>query len=216
MNKKIWVGRVAAVAISVLFVLIDRPAGASGSASSLVEEFNRTLITVVQTADRRMQERYDLLAQHVERAFNLPFMLQESAGSRWRGANEDDRAKLVAAFTRISIGTFLFRFRDYEGESFKVLGEGEGSDDTRLVYTEFVRPGRSAIPVTYVTRQFGSSWRIVDLLIGGSMSELAMRRSEYAYILRQSGIGGLIAKLNERADQILVGTSSAGSPGASR
>ena len=215
MQKNNWVVRLAAV-LFVLLALTDRPAGASGSATSLVEEFNSTLMTVVKTADQRMQERYDLLAQHVERSFNLPFMLQETAGSRWRGANEEERAKLVAAFTRISIGTFLFRFRDYEGESFKIVGEGEGSEDTRLVYTEFVRPGRPTIPVTYVTRQFGPSWRIVDLLIGGSMSELAMRRSEYAYILRQSGVAGLIAKLNERADQILVGMSSAGSTGAAR
>jgi phospholipid transport system substrate-binding protein len=215
MNKNSWVVR-ATFALFVLLPFSDRPVLASGSAASLVEEFNTTLITVVRTADRRLQERYDMLAQPVERAFNLPFMLQETAGTRWRGANEDERAKLIAAFTRISIGTFLFRFREYEGESFKVLGEAEGADETRLVHTEFVRPGRPTVPVTYVTRQFGAGWRIVDLLIGGSMSELAMRRSEYAYILRQSGIGGLIARLNEKADQMLAGVTSSGSAGASR
>jgi len=208
MHKKNRVVRIA-VALCVFFLLSTaQPAGASDPASSLVEEFNAKLLTVVRTADRRMQERYDMLAQPVERAFNLPFMLQETAGTRWRGANDEERAKLVAAFTRISIGTFLFRFREYEGESFKIVGEGAGPDESRLVYTEFVRPGRSTIPVTYVTRQFDTRWRIVDLLIGGSMSELAVRRSEYAYILRQSGIDGLIAKLNERADQILTATAA--------
>ena len=153
MYKNHWVVR-AAFALFVLLVAIpDRPAWA-GDAANIVEEFNAKLMAVMKAADRRLFERYQMLAAPVERTFHLPFMLQQAAGARWRGATEEERARLVQAFTRLSVGTFVFRFREYEGETFKVVGEGEGANQTRLVFTEFVRPGRQTVPVTYVARQF--------------------------------------------------------------
>ena len=50
--------------------------------------------------------------------------------------------------------------------------------------------------------QSGGAWRIVDVLLDSSISELAVRRSEYARVLRKDGIDGLIATLGEKADAL--------------
>jgi phospholipid transport system substrate-binding protein len=47
---------------------------------------------------------------------------------------------------------------------------------------------------------------ISDIYLDGAISEVATRRSEFAAILKNEGIEGLIAGLNRKAD-ILTGTS---------
>jgi phospholipid transport system substrate-binding protein len=49
-----------------------------------------------------------------------------------------------------------------------------------------------------------TAWQIRDIYLSGSISELATRRSEFAAILRTTGIDGLIASLNKKADDLQI------------
>jgi phospholipid transport system substrate-binding protein len=49
-------------------------------------------------------------------------------------------------------------------------------------------------------RKAGEAWLISDVYLDGAISEVATRRSEFAAILRNEGIDGLIAALNRKAD----------------
>ena len=53
-------------------------------------------------------------------------------------------------------------------------------------------------------------WRIADLYLNGTISELAVRRSEFAYVRQRQGVDGLIAELNRKAD-LLLSTAITGS-----
>ena len=63
------------------------------------------------------------------------------------------------------------------------------------------------VKVDYMMRRNGDSWLISDISLDGAISEVATRRSEFATILRNDGIDGLIAALNRKAD-ILTGTTA--------
>ena len=65
----------------------------------------------------------------------------------------------------------------------------------------------SPVALDYVTRQAGDRWQVVDVYLTGTISELATRRSEFAAILKNEGIDGLIAALNRKAD-LLTGTTA--------
>jgi hypothetical protein len=59
------------------------------------------------------------------------------------------------------------------------------------------------------TRRNGESWLISDIYLDGAISEVATRRSEFAAILKNEGIGGLIAALNRKADILTATTAKA-------
>ena len=62
-----------------------------------------------------------------------------------------------------------------------------------------VTKGRSSAPaLNYLLRQNAGIWRIFDVYLDGSISELATRRSEYTSILDDQGFDGLIDRLEER------------------
>ena len=74
--------------------------------------------------------------------------------------------------------------------------------DLQLVYTHIVTPktGKpdAVIKINYVTKEFKGGWKIVDILLGGGISELAVKHSEYRNILRRNGISALVKKLNKK------------------
>ena len=61
--------------------------------------------------------------------------------------------------------------------------------------------------VDCLMRQNGEAYPISDIYLDGAISEVATRRSEFATILRNEGIDGLITALNRKAD-ILTGTTA--------
>jgi phospholipid transport system substrate-binding protein len=56
-------------------------------------------------------------------------------------------------------------------------------------------------------RRSGEVWLISDIYLDGAISEVATRRSEFAAILKNEGVDGLIAALNRKAD-VLTGTTA--------
>jgi phospholipid transport system substrate-binding protein len=48
-------------------------------------------------------------------------------------------------------------------------------------------------------RQFGDEWRIIDVYLKGTYSEVATKRSEYSSILRDKGVDALIRELDAKA-----------------
>jgi len=175
----------------------------------VVETFHQSLLDVMKVAaTTKIQRRYEKLEAPISAAFNLPFMIQIASGPKWKSASEQEKAKLIDAFKRVSVGTYAQRFDGFSGERFETLGEQDGPSGSKLVQTRIVRPNKEPVPITYVMRRFGDNdWRIVDVIVSNGISELAVRRSEYNTILNEGGPSELVVKLNQKADAILTGAA---------
>jgi phospholipid transport system substrate-binding protein len=186
-------------------VPVTGPVRAEGGPAAVVDGFHQTLLDVMKRAEALgIEGRYRVLAPRVEETFDLQRMLRVAAGSRWTKASPAEREALLKAFTRLSVSTYASRFNGYSGESFETLGERPGPRDTVLVETRIVRSADPPVTLTYVLEKTGDRWRVIDILLDGSVSELAMRRSEY----RNLGGGtaaGLAATLDAKADELMAG-----------
>ncbi len=70
--------------------------------------------------------------------------------------------------------------------------------------TRIIDPDGSDVGLTYVVKKTDSgAWKIADVLLDDSISQLAVRRSEYSNILKGSGVEGLIRELEGKADKLL-------------
>ena len=180
-------------------------AAAAATPTDVVEGFHSSLIEVLKGADQtKPTGRYQQLEPKVERAFDLPFMIRIASGTKWRDASDAERTALIDAFKRLSVATYAARFDSFSGERFETLGEQDGPNGTRMVLTRITRPGKDSVPITYVMRKLDDEWRAIDVIVSGGISELAVRRSEYNTILSEGGPGGLITRLNQKADQMLT------------
>lgn len=199
--------------VLLLFVLViachaAAPAArAETSPVAVIESLHAILLQVMQNADQLgVQGRYDTLEPRLREIYDFERMVAVATGSHWAAAGEAERAQLLAAFIRYSVATYASRFVGFDGEQFVVQGERAGPRETILVDTTIQPRDAQPIPITYVMRkQANGDARVVDVLLEKAISELAVRRSDYAKILQDGGPARLTQVLNERADTLLTG-----------
>ena len=103
------------------------------------------------------------------------------------------------------------RFDRYAGQKLQVTGEQPAAAGV-MVHSQIVKADGEPVNVDYMMCRNANSWLISDIYLDGAISEVATRRSEFAAILKNEGIDGLIAALNRKAD-ILTGTAARSSNG---
>ncbi len=178
----------------------------AGSPAAVVEGFHAALLDAMRNARAlgpRGRERR--LRPAMQAAFDLPAMTRIAVGPPWTGLAEGERQALVAAFSDWVVATYADRFDGYAGESFATAGESVLQSGDRLVRTQLVRPNDSPVQLNYLLRGGEGRWRVVDIYLGGTISELASRRAEFTALLREGGAERLVAELRRRAESLLNG-----------
>lgn len=186
------------------------PAVSDDSPRAIVAQFQESLITVMKEAKALgVRGRYERLNPIVERAFHIPLMTQMATSSSWADASGEKRREIVGAFRRMNISTLATLFDGYKGETFQIVGERDGPQNTRIVETKIIKSDKSSNDIAYVARQFSSRWYLIDVVVDRGISEISVRRSEYARILKDQGVDGLIEVLNGKADELLSAVPAA-------
>ncbi len=153
-------------------------------------------------------QRFDALAPVVDRAFDLDTVLRVSVGMRWDAMDPEAQARLLKAFRRFTVATYVANFDKYDGERFQVLPGSRASGTDRIVRTEMVSSGGNRMRLDYLMRDDGGTWRIVDVLLDGSISRVAVQRSDFRKILAGGDADALIASLHRKVADLSEGALS--------
>ena len=184
-------------------VIAPHVRAAQATPAATVDQLHVTLIGVMQQAGALgFDGRYQTLAPMVMGSFNLPLMAQVTVGRHWRSLNEDQKARFIDAFARMTLVTYATRFDDYAGERFEFVAKTQTAKSV-VIKTQLVKADGDRIRLNYILRQYGEEWRIIDVLAKGSYSELATRRSEYSSILKREGFPALLTKLNNKVAELV-------------
>ncbi len=183
----------------MMSLLMEVSPSSAGEATNVVSRLQTALLTVMKDAKQLgYHGRYKQLALVVEDTHDLLFVARFAVGPQWAKLTEDQRTSLVATFDRLSIATYAARFDGYAGEQFMVISEkslprGQG----QLVESHFVKPNGEIVHFNYVLRQENEHWKIVNIIVNG-VSDLALKRAEYARVLEKDGFQALKAKFEEQ------------------
>lgn len=184
--------------------IIPTPAISGDSPQAIVAQFQSALVEVMKEAKTLgVRGRFERLNPIVDRAFHIPLMTQIATAAAWAETSDDKRREMVNAFRRMNISTLATLFDGYSGETFKIVGERDGPQNTRIVETVLTKSDKSTNEIAYVARQFSSRWYLIDVVVDRGISEISVRRSEYARILKDQGVDGLVKTLNYKADELL-------------
>lgn len=171
--------------------------------AEVVERFHAALIEVMRNArNLGPRGRYDRLVPVMSQAFDLSAMTRIATGSNWAGLPPDQQQALSQAFTRWSIATYAARFDGYSGETFTTLGTQTLANGDTLVRTRLNRTDGEPVILSYLLR--GTTPRIVDVYLTGTISELASRRSEFAALIRDGGVPRVMQELETRTARLLA------------
>jgi phospholipid transport system substrate-binding protein len=167
-------------------------------AKSVVDSFHQTLLAVMKDADKLgFAGRYQRVDPAVRAAFDLPHMTRLTIGADWAKLAPAQQEKAIDVFSRWTATNYASRFDGYSGERFEIMGERPTQGAT-IVQTRLVKPQGEPVLLNYLMREAADGWRINDIYLSGTISELAVRRSEFASILKRDGFDGLVETIEKR------------------
>lgn len=189
-----------ALGVALAFAATRTWAAGAPNPADVVRGFYATLLqTMQQGSTLGARGRYEKLAPAVRQTFDLAFMTRLALGPNWGSVSPAQRQSVTDAFRRYVTATYADRFDGYSGERLEVTGQAPFGADL-IVQTRIVKSDGEPVDINYLMRPTGNGWRIADVYLDGSISELAVRRSEFSSILREQGVGGLITALQKKAD----------------
>jgi phospholipid transport system substrate-binding protein len=205
-------GKIAGLSIALFLsvgILVE-PAGAlAAGPQDDVRNFYATLLTTMKDGRTLGQSgRYARLTPAVDRVFNVPLMTRLSIGSTWASLTPAQQQQLNEAFRHYVAATYADRFDSYSGEQLQVTGEQPYDADV-IVQTRIVDSKGESTTLNYRMGRNQASWQISDVYLDGTISQVAVHRSEFNSVLRREGVDGLVAALNRKVDLLSRGVAKA-------
>ena len=201
----------AATLTAVLgLAMVAYPAHAApASGSDTVQSLYDALLNTMKNGRTLGQSgRFKQLEPVIRRTFDIPSMARLSVGSSWATLTEAQRQQVTESLGRYISAIYADRFDSYAGQRLQVTGEQLAAAGV-MVRSQIVKTNGELVKVDYMMHRNGNSWLISDIYLGGAISEVATRHSEFAAILKSQGIDGLIAALNRKADILTATTAKA-------
>lgn len=208
MHEFVPAGRRGALAMAVAAACLSAVPWRPGNAQTAdaagpvapIQRLDTALLAAMRAGKQTpFAQRYAALAPVIEQTLDLDAVLAASVGLRWPALPDDQKAQLLTAFRRYTVSSYAANFDNFTGQTFQVspsvrnLGNG-----TVVVQTTLVPTNGSPTKLDYVMRSGGSGWRAVDVLADGSISRVAVQRSDFRYLLQKGGVPALVSGLQTK------------------
>jgi phospholipid transport system substrate-binding protein len=141
---------------------------------------------------------YGLIRSDVLPHMDFRAMSQSVLGKHWRSASKGEQSSFANEFSQLLVRTYGTALLNYSGQSidYKPAQLSSGGK-VAVVRTRVPNAGGSPVAIDYRLRNQGSSWKVVDLKVGG-VSLVSNYRTSFSNEVGQIGVSGLIKKLKEK------------------
>jgi phospholipid transport system substrate-binding protein len=147
--------------------------------------------------------RYEKLRPVVETTFDVQRMSKVACGAAWNGLQPGQQAAVADAFLNMMTAEYANRFDDFTGERFEVGAVADQPPADKIVKTTLVQSNGKAVSLNYLMSKSADGWRIADVYLDGTISQLAARRAEFASILKSGGADALVSALSGKVSKLL-------------
>src|SRR6202011_2359180 len=99
-------------------------------------------------------------------------MSRTAVGQSWGVLDPAQQSGIIDAFTRMMIANYANQFDGFSGERFEILQTIDRAPTDKLVKTRLVQANGKAVALDYLMRNSGEGWKVVDVYLDGTISEL--------------------------------------------
>jgi phospholipid transport system substrate-binding protein len=139
-----------------------------------------------------------LIDEKVLPHFNFTSMTAMAMGPSWNKATPEQKKLLTQEFRTLLVRTYASALAAYSDQKFDFRPLRAKPTDTDVtVNVRVLQAGAQPVPIDYNMEKTAAGWKVYDVLIAG-VSLVANYRTEFANIMRESGIDGLIKNLQTK------------------
>ena len=178
----------------------------AGEVTAPIQALDDGLVAVMRAGKPTpFRDRFHMLAPTVDHVFDLATILRISVGLRWGDVEAAQQASLLQVFRRFTVASYVANFDSYAGERFAVAPTLRAIGMDQVVSTTLVPGSGETVRIDYVMRRGDVAWKVVDVLLDGTISRVAVQRSDFRGVLAQGGAPALIASLERKVVDLAGG-----------
>ena len=187
-------------ALAALLAPATARAGADFAAvTAPIAMLDNGLTAVMKAGDATpFAQRFAILEPVVDKVFDLPRIVAITVGFDWGGFKPEDQQSLLSVFRRYTIASYVANFDSYNGQQFRILPGLRAVGAEQVVSTQLVSRDGTARRIDFVMLEDGGRWQVVDVLLDGTISQVAVQRSDFHSLLASGGAPALIAGLKKK------------------
>lgn len=172
-----------------------------------IQNLCNALIQIMRLgATTPFSQRLNVLAPAIDAAFDLDRILQVSVGLGWASMPANQRSALQVAFRTYTIAKYVNNFDSYNGQRFTVSPTPRSlANGNQVVQTQIVSRSGESHRLDYVMQSTARGWKAVDVLEDGTISSVAVQRSDFRQVLQSGGAPALVASLQQKVRQLSGG-----------
>lgn len=180
-------------------VAATSPEGASAFMATLADR----ALTVMRSPEASLAQRESEFRKILARGFDLALIGRFVLGHHWRRLPSAKKTEYQRLFGIYILNSYTSRFGGYSGEKFTIMSARAAGKKDAVVRSRIDRPSGAPVTADWRIRAQGNEYRIIDVTVEG-ISMAITQRSEFAAMIKSTGVDGLIAALRARADKIPV------------
>ena len=168
------------------------------SESKVLESVDALHKSLIKISNKTIKRRdLALLDDVVKNSYDLEKMGKMIIGVDWKQIETKLKEDFINVFKRFISENYFRRFNrindlDYEYQTVRVIG-----DKFRLAGVILIADNER-IRIDYLLALKNDQWKIFDVLLDGSISEIATKKSDFKKIINEEGVRGLVKNLRER------------------
>ncbi len=199
--------RPLAILLALAFSFVAR--AEERSPTAVVDALHAGIVEIMKASEQLdVEARRARFVELLPAYLDQPYMARKSVGRSWKTLTPEQQPQLLERFLQLSVATYADRFQGYSGERFETLEETLGEEGKARVEGQVVASDGKIYTMSYRMHQVDGKWLIYDVFLNGSVSEMAMRRSEFSSVLKREGFDHLIAAIDGKVQSLSAGPSN--------
>ena len=134
----------------------------------------------------------------ISNTYNIERMLALIIGEVWKKSISKDQMALKKVFEEYIAKNYILRFKNIKSLEFGKLEINQAGKNYRMAKTKLIINSKDIVPLNYLLDQTNNSWKIFDVLIDGSISEIATKKSEFKNFTNQGDLKPLLEALQKK------------------
>ena len=139
----------------------------------------------------------------VSDTYDLERMLFLIIGDAWKVSEDKPRANLKKVFEEYIAKNYIRRFSSIKKLEFEKLNINEVGNNYVMAKTKLIINSNEKVAFSYLLNQTNKNWKIFDVLIDGSISEIATKKSEFKNFTKENDLRPLLEALKKKNSMLL-------------
>ena len=129
-------------------------------------------------------------------------MLKMIIGNSWKNADNQTKKKMIDVFEEYIAKNYIKRFSKIKYPQFSNLEEKKVGK-YKMIKSHLILSDDEKVSINYLLSLKNEKWKIFDVLLAGSVSEIATKKSEFKSFIKDGDINPLIEALSKK-NNILI------------